>query len=244
MKARVFFIMTFLLASVNVKASNAKDASPGAAHGSAQAQTSHGEAKSSKKSAAEAPPPAAEHAAAKTDEHAAKTDEHGTKADGHGDAHGDAKSVGPAARTDHYVHHWLPFPPFKAMNISSREPREMSASEGRVMVLVFLASWCVPCQQQIREFKKIEDAYRDRFTDFVYIFAHDTEADARGFSSVYKIGDNAMLASASVLETFHQPELPSFYVSDRYKWLILRRLNTNKQDIVDLENFLSVHTAF
>jgi hypothetical protein len=110
-------------------------------------------------------------------------------------------------------------------------------------VLVFLASWSVPSQQQIREYKRIEEKYQGRFTDFVYIFAHDTENDARGFSNVYKLGSNTMLASANVLEAFHQPELPSYYVADRYKWLVLRRINTQKQDLDELDNFLSLHTA-
>jgi thiol-disulfide isomerase/thioredoxin len=112
-----------------------------------------------------------------------------------------------------------------------------------VTVLVFLASWCVPCQQQIREFKRIEAKYHDRFTDFVYIFAHDTENDARGFSNVYKVDKNSMMASAGALEAFHQPELPSYYVADRYSWLVLRRINVQKQDLDELDRFLSMHTA-
>ncbi|HYX33325.1 MAG TPA: redoxin domain-containing protein [Oligoflexus sp.] len=158
---------------------------------------------------------------------------------------GDTKDSknGAQTRADHYVHRWVPFPAFKATNLDRRETVAISPSEGRATVLVFLASWCVPCQQQIREFKRIEDKYRDHFTDFVYIFAHDTETDARGFSNVYKIGNNAMMASANVLEAFHQPELPSFYVADRYKWLVLRRINTQKQDLDELDKFLSLHTA-
>jgi thiol-disulfide isomerase/thioredoxin len=148
-----------------------------------------------------------------------------------------------SARADRYVHRWIGFPSFKATSLSHRAVKSIKPLEGRVTVLVFLASWCVPCQQQIREFKRIEEKFQDRFTDFVYIFAHDTENDARGFSNVYKLGANAMMASANVLEAFHQPELPSFYVADRYRWMVLRRLNTQKQDLDELENFLSLHTA-
>jgi thiol-disulfide isomerase/thioredoxin len=111
-------------------------------------------------------------------------------------------------------------------------------------VIVFLASWCIPCQQQIREIVRIDQLYRDHYTDFYYVFAHDTEADARGFASLYKLGDRALLASASALEAFHQPELPSFYVADRYKWLVMRRLNTQKTDLLSLVDFLKIHTAF
>jgi len=154
-----------------------------------------------------------------------------------------ANAGGPPLRSDHYVHRWIPFPPFRAVSLNSQASEQIIAKDGRVSVIVFLASWCVPCQQQIREIKRIEDKYRDRFTDFVYIFAHDTENDARGFNNVYKLGNNAMMASANVLEAFHQPELPSYYVADRYKWMVMRRLNTQKKDLDDLDQFLSLHTA-
>jgi thiol-disulfide isomerase/thioredoxin len=154
----------------------------------------------------------------------------------------DSKNGAPA-RSDRYVHRWVSFPAFQAKSLDRRESLTISPLEGRVTVLVFLASWCVPCQQQIREFKRIEEKFQDRFTDFIYIFAHDTETDARGFSNIHKLDRKAMLASASVLEAFHQPDLPSYYVADRYKWLVMRRLNTQKQDLADLENFLNLHTA-
>jgi thiol-disulfide isomerase/thioredoxin len=154
----------------------------------------------------------------------------------------DSKNGAPA-RGDKYVHRWVAFPGFKATRLDRRESTPVTPRDGRVTVLVFLASWCVPCQQQIREFKRIEEKYQGRFTDFIYIFAHDTESDARGFSNVYKLGNNAMMASANVLEAFHQPELPTYYVSDRYKWLVLRRINTRKQDLDQLDQFLSLHTA-
>jgi thiol-disulfide isomerase/thioredoxin len=158
---------------------------------------------------------------------------------------GDAKGNrnGAPTRADHYVHRWVAFPSFKATSLDRREITSVTPRDGRVTVIVFLASWCVPCQQQINEFKRIEDKYQNRFTDFVYIFAHDTESDARGFSSVYKLNSNAMMASANVLEAFHQPELPTYYVADRYKWMVLRRSNTQKADLDDLDEFLSLHTA-
>ncbi|MCX6129219.1 MAG: hypothetical protein NTX25_09185 [Proteobacteria bacterium] len=157
-------------------------------------------------------------------------------------SHGAAVGIIPS-RSDHYVHHWFEFPKIHGIGVENQESMLVKPKLGRVTVLVFLASWCLPCQQQIRNFRQIEDKYRDRYTDFVYIFAHDTHADARGFSGVYKLGDNALIASAEVLEAFHQPELPSFYVADRYNWMIMRRIKTQSSDLKELDSFLDLHTA-
>ena len=221
MKARVFIIMTFLLLGVNAKATNAKPASQ-----DAQAAAPAGKVSTQK-------PPAKTHEEPATKE---KTQPPPT------DAHGTAAVTVPA-RTDRYVHHWLEFPSLRGLGLKNQEITEIKPKFGRVTVLVFLASWCLPCQQQIRSLRQLEEKYREHYTDFIFVFSHDTEADAKGFSRVYNLGDNTLIASAEALEIFHQPELPSFYVADRYQWLILRRINTQEADLKELDNFLDLHTA-
>ena len=45
----------------------------------------------------------------------------------------------------------------------------------------------------ITEIKKIEQEYKDKHTDFLYVFTYDTESDAMGFIKGYKIDTEAIL---------------------------------------------------
>ncbi len=127
--------------------------------------------------------------------------------------------------------------------LSDERRHTYTAERGYVLVTMFLASWCLPCQQIIRDTLELEEKYRGRHTKFLYVFAQDTLIDAQGFQKAYKLGDNAALADGKILESFHQPELPSFYISDRNQWMTMRRLAAEKGDLIEIDQFLEIHTA-
>lgn len=147
-------------------------------------------------------------------------------------------------RSSHYVHSWLAFPPILGRQLPSGQKYQFQPQQGRALVLVFLASWCLPCQQMVKPLQEMQKKFSPRYTDFIFAFAHDTEADAKGFIAQYKLENEVILGSAALLETFHQPELPSIYIGDRYNWMVMRKLNTQASDLEEIDRFLEVHTAF
>jgi thiol-disulfide isomerase/thioredoxin len=147
------------------------------------------------------------------------------------------------SNTTEYPHSWQKFPSLVAESLPNREPYKISPQPGEALVIVFLASWCLPCQQLIEEMKRIENAFDHRFTQFYYIFAHDTLPDAQGFVKTYQVGENVVLGTPQILEDFHQPPLPSLYVADRYGWMVMRLLDTQRSDLETLIRFLKLHTA-
>ena len=164
-----------------------------------------------------------------------------------GGGHGSAVDAVKAMKTtDKYIQGWISFPALslKSMDDPTADPLSIKAQKGRVQIVVFLASWCLPCQQLMPDLKRIAETYQSKYTDIVYVFAHDTEPDAKAFSNYHKISKSAYLGTAKVLEDFHQPELPSLYMSDRYGWLIYRKLNLKTPDLKEIEKFLDLHTSF
>ena len=143
-----------------------------------------------------------------------------------------------------YVHNWKKMPNLTIKNIRQGEIMKVQPQRGRTTVIIFLASWCLPCQQIIGKIRKIEARYQKNFTDFLYIFSHDTEVDARGFMNTYGLKDNGFLNTKKVSLHFHQPQIPSIYVSDRYNWLTMRLLKPKSQDLKKLTDYLKIHTSF
>lgn len=142
-----------------------------------------------------------------------------------------------------YVHSWIAMPEISATDVKTGEEITVKPQYGEALVLVFIASWCVPCQNMVPELKKIEKAYSNVHTRFIYVFSHDTKSDAQGFMNDYGI-DHAVLASKDLLKNFKNPELPSIYLSDRYKWMATRYVNTKPSDLVALRETLRLITGF
>ncbi len=137
-----------------------------------------------------------------------------------------------------------PFPEkIEGVNLINNNPFTLSPIRGRALMAIFIASWCEPCQQLMSQIKTVSEKYSNVYTDVVFIFAHDTLSDARGFAKEHKLTGNLTLATHNILKEFKNPELPAVYVSDRYKYMGNRFLKMTSDDIVKLETYMSKLTA-
>ena len=133
------------------------------------------------------------------------------KATGHGQSEGGG-ATNEFAVTDKYVNKWIKMPELSGRAVRSEEMLTLVSERGTASVIIFLASWCLPCQQIIMKIRELEKKFEVRHTRFLYVFAHDTADDALGFSNLYKLGSNSVVANHKILDDFHQPELPTIYV--------------------------------
>lgn len=136
-----------------------------------------------------------------------------------------------------YVHEWIKFPTIRAKSLTNNAEIGTGSELGIINVVVFMASWCLPCQKISEELKNLETRYKPIEVNFLYVFAHDLENDASAFAREYNI-NNAILANFDLLKTFHDPELPSIYLSDRQGWIVNRYKNATPESLKDMDNFL------
>lgn len=146
--------------------------------------------------------------------------------------------------TSHYAHSWYNFPVISGKKVNDRGFLSFKPARGYATVAVFLASWCIPCQTMLRSFQDLERKYKNRYTTFVYIFAHDLEQDAAGFIEAYKLHGNNIMASVDLMKRFHEPDLPSVYLGDRHGWLAWRKLSIDQASLSELDRFLELHTSY
>ena len=82
-----------------------------------------------------------------------------------------AESAAPEV-TDFYVHQWIPLPPFTGSLLGGTGLATLAPTKGRPMVILFLASWCEPCQQLVAGFVDVARRYEKLDTDFVFVFGY------------------------------------------------------------------------
>lgn len=64
---------------------------------------------------------------------------------------------------------------------------ELAALRGRVVVLNFMASWCVPCGQEAPAIEKLWQTYRKKGVVILGVDTADDSSDARAFVRAHKL---------------------------------------------------------
>ena len=136
-----------------------------------------------------------------------------------------------------------PFPEFTGTDLKTGEPYNFKPQRGRATLVIFIASWCEPCQELMPKLKSLAIKYDGIYTDVIYVFAHDTKADATGFAKEHKLSGHVLLATNDILKAFKNPELPSVYVSDRYMYLGNRYLKIDSAKIEELDKYMAKLTV-
>ena len=92
----------------------------------------------------------------------------------------------------------------------------LSDLRGKVVVLNFWASWCVPCRWEMPSFERIWQEYRDQDVVFVGVAVSDEEEDVRAFAE--KVGVSYPLGldtSGKITVAYRATTLPTTVLIDR-----------------------------
>lgn len=88
--------------------------------------------------------------------------------------------------------------------------------KGKVVVLNFWGSWCVPCQAEAPVLERTARAYRDKGVLFVGVDTWDNETDARAFLSQYGVTyANGMDDKGQITIDYGVSGVPETYFIDR-----------------------------
>ena len=110
--------------------------------------------------------------------------------------------------------------PYAAPNFSmtqfSGDPFSLDAERGKIVVVNFWASWCIPCQSEAPILESAWQRYRSQGVVFVGVDIKDTPEDARSFLQRYASSyPNGFDAQKSIYIDYGVYGLPETFVVDR-----------------------------
>jgi thiol-disulfide isomerase/thioredoxin len=95
--------------------------------------------------------------------------------------------------------------------------------KGKVVIINFWATWCVPCKKEIPDLSKLYLKYRDKGLVILGILTNDqaTDADLLNFSSDYEMEYPTVRANSDIMVTYEYPDaLPMTFIFDRQGRLV------------------------
>lgn len=101
--------------------------------------------------------------------------------------------------------------------LRGRETLKLSAFRGKVVLLDFWASWCVPCQEELPLLDDMAGRLSSKGVEFIGVSIDEEKSDAERFleqkkSWSLKLGHDPEQAGAKL---FNPPKMPTSYVIDR-----------------------------
>jgi peroxiredoxin len=110
----------------------------------------------------------------------------------------------------------------------------LSQYKGKVILLDFWASWCIPCQAEISQFVKWQKKYGEQGFQVIGISMDDSEKAARRFSLRFRPNYPVAMGSAKLGESYGGVlGLPANFVIDRNGRIIARHVGVT--DLKSLE---------
>ena len=115
------------------------------------------------------------------------------------------------------------FPDFELQVLNSEKTYKYNASDKKVVVVDFWATWCIPCRASLPKLQKLQEKYSD--IQFVGVNIDNNKAKAEKFLNRLKITFlNVYDKDKALVEKLKVEGMPSLFVVDT-KGKIIKRLD-------------------
>ena len=133
-------------------------------------------------------------------------------------------------------------PPMAKLNFSFKDitGKKVSLSDfkGKVILLDFWATWCVPCKQEIPGFIELQKKYGDRGLQIIGLFVDDSLNMAKTYATQMKMNYPVLLAEGKedILKAYDPiPSIPVSIIIDRGGQIVSRHLGIASMDVFEKE---------
>ena len=116
------------------------------------------------------------------------------------------------------------------------EPLTLSSYRGKVVLLDFWATWCVPCREEIPRFVELQDKYRERGLRIIGVSMDDSVDPVRPFAQQFHINYPVVMGNAKLGEEYGGVlGLPIAFLLDQDGRIVKKHIGATALDVFDSE---------
>jgi cytochrome c biogenesis protein CcmG, thiol:disulfide interchange protein DsbE len=112
----------------------------------------------------------------------------------------------------------------------------LSSYRGKVVLLDFWATWCVPCREEIPHFLELEDKYRADGFEIIGVSMDDGPEPVRSFSREFHMNYPVVMGNAKIGELYGGVlGLPIAFLLDRNGRVHAKHIGAIRPEIIEKE---------
>lgn len=112
----------------------------------------------------------------------------------------------------------------------------LSSYRGKVVLLDFWATWCVPCREEIPHFVELQDKYRDQGLQIIGVSMDDSVDPVRPFAQQFHINYSIVMGNAKIGEEYGGVlGLPIAFLLDRNGRIVKKHIGATAPDVFERE---------
>jgi cytochrome c biogenesis protein CcmG/thiol:disulfide interchange protein DsbE len=112
----------------------------------------------------------------------------------------------------------------------------LSSYRGKVVLLDFWATWCVPCREEIPHFVELQDKYRDHGLQIIGVSMDDSVDPVGPFAQQFHINYPIVMGNAKIGEEYGGVlGLPIAFLLDRNGRITKKHIGATSPDVFERE---------
>ncbi len=126
-------------------------------------------------------------------------------------------------------------PDFTLMQLNG-EQLTLSSYRGKVVLLDFWATWCVPCREEIPRFVELQDRYRERGLQIIGVSMDDSVDPVRPLAQQFHMNYPVVMGNAKLGEEYGGVlGLPIAFLLDQDGRIVKKHIGATAVEVLDRE---------